>query len=67
MLYDLSYQRERALKRTRESLEEMENVLREMSPDSPHRMLIVNLLKSLRSAEARLASGLPADRRVLSK
>lgn len=65
-VYSLHDQRLRALARTRESIFEMENVLRELSPDSSQRLLVKGLLKSLHSAEARLVGGLIVERPKVS-
>lgn len=59
--------REGALARVRQSLIEQEEILKSLGPTQHGRVLVECLIKSLKSAEARLASGLPADRRVLSK
>lgn len=62
LLYDLTEQRIRSLQRVNESIEEMTQVILEMSSDSPNRYLAEGILKSLRSTKARLEGGLPGRR-----
>lgn len=59
LLYDLREQRRRALERVQATIVEQELVLKAMSPDNPHRYLVVGILVRLRASEARLKSGLP--------
>lgn len=66
-IFDLREQRLRSLQRVQESIEEMTIVRSSLDDSSPNLRLVDGLLKSLKSAEARLAAGLPAERRVNSK
>jgi hypothetical protein len=57
MLVDLQTTRLNALARVQESIGEMEEVLAEMTSDSPHRYLVVGVLGRLRSQAAKLQAG----------
>jgi hypothetical protein len=54
------------LARVQAAIGEMRAVLKQMSSDSPNRYLVIGLLKSLRSNEARLKAGVrrrPRDKK----
>lgn len=57
-VYNLNDQRLRALERTKSSIDEMKLLLKTMPSDAPSRYLVEGVLKGLKSAEARLESGL---------
>ena len=55
LVLDLTDERRRSLERTRQSIDDMEAVLRGMALEHPRRVYVIMLLKSLYAAERRLA------------
>lgn len=62
-IYDLTEQRERALARAVQAIEEMEQVKRGLSKDAPGLYLVDGILKGLLATKARLEGGLPGRHR----
>lgn len=64
-IVDLQRVRTATLARVRSAIAELDQVLKQMSLESPSRDLVVGLLKRLRANEARLKSGIHPRRTSL--